>query len=104
MEVKPIEEDAISFAKRAEMFYKKRPKLVNLVEKFYRAYRVSAKRCDHISSKLHSANSTITTVFSEQFAMAELDSPSKTFSIKQNPTKEGMGVLQREEYKVDFWV
>lgn len=50
--LKLIEEDADSFAKRAEMFYKKRPELVHLVEEFYRAYRALAERCDHISGEL----------------------------------------------------
>ncbi|KAK3000474.1 hypothetical protein RJ639_020635 [Escallonia herrerae] len=36
--IKLIEEDADSFARRAEMYYKKRPELMRLVEEFYRAY------------------------------------------------------------------
>ncbi|GLJ15245.1 hypothetical protein SUGI_0249340 [Cryptomeria japonica] len=50
-----IEEDADSFAKRAEMYYKKRPELISLVEEFYRAYRALAERYDHISGELHHA-------------------------------------------------
>lgn len=50
-----IEEDAESFAKRAEMYYKKRPELISLVEGFYRAYRALAERYDHISGELHHA-------------------------------------------------
>ncbi|KAL4180211.1 hypothetical protein AMTRI_Chr13g124100 [Amborella trichopoda] len=83
--LKLIEEDADSFAKRAEMFYKKRPELVNLVEEFYRAYRALAERCDHISGELHSANSTIATVFPEQFAMAEPDSLSNPSPSNKTP-------------------
>ncbi|KAK9999226.1 hypothetical protein SO802_018829 [Lithocarpus litseifolius] len=42
-----IEEDADSIARRAEMYYKKRPELMKLVEEFYRAYRALAERYDH---------------------------------------------------------
>ena len=45
--LKLIEEDADSFAKRAEMYYQKRPELVSLVEEFYRAYRSLAEPYDH---------------------------------------------------------
>ncbi|KAH7429389.1 hypothetical protein KP509_09G045900 [Ceratopteris richardii] len=47
-----IEEDADSFAKRAEMFYQKRPELVNLVEEFYRAYRSLAERYDYLTGEI----------------------------------------------------
>ncbi|KAJ6930264.1 hypothetical protein NC652_013946 [Populus alba x Populus x berolinensis] len=39
-----IEEDGDSFAKRAEMYYKKRPELIHFVEDSYRAYRALAER------------------------------------------------------------
>ncbi|KAJ8427187.1 hypothetical protein Cgig2_012855 [Carnegiea gigantea] len=44
--LKLIEEDADSFAQRAEMYYKKRPELISMVEDFYRAYRSLAERYD----------------------------------------------------------
>eukprot|EP00249_Psilotum_nudum_P025292 c29627_g1_i1 orf=3-425(-) len=50
--LKIIEEDADSFAKRAEMYYKRRPELLNLVEAFYRAYRALAERY-HLTGELH---------------------------------------------------
>ncbi|XP_071741334.1 protein NETWORKED 3A-like [Rutidosis leptorrhynchoides] len=40
--LKLIEEDADSFAKRAEMYYKKRPELITILEDFYRSYRALA--------------------------------------------------------------
>ncbi|KAL4191703.1 hypothetical protein AMTRI_Chr07g31210 [Amborella trichopoda] len=61
--MKLIEEDADSFAKRADIFYKKRHELVNLVEELYMAHRALTERCSHISGNFHSANSTIATVF-----------------------------------------
>ncbi|PNY08053.1 hypothetical protein L195_g004564, partial [Trifolium pratense] len=46
--LKLIEEDADSFAQRAEMFYKKRPELVSMVEDFYRRHRLLAERYDQV--------------------------------------------------------
>lgn len=50
--LKLIEEDADSFAKKAELYFKKRPELVNLVEEFYRIYRSLAERYDHVTGEL----------------------------------------------------
>ena len=49
--LKLIEQNADSFAQRAEMYYKKRPELVNMVEDFYRAYRSLAERFDLFRSE-----------------------------------------------------
>ncbi|XP_041016744.1 protein NETWORKED 3C isoform X1 [Juglans microcarpa x Juglans regia] len=48
--LKLIEEDADSFAQRAEMYYKKRPELISMVEEFYRAHRSLAERYDQLKS------------------------------------------------------
>ncbi|XP_061348624.1 protein NETWORKED 2A-like [Gastrolobium bilobum] len=61
-----LHDDGDSFAKRAEMYYKKRPELVNFVEETFRAYRALAERYDHLSKELQSANRTIASVFPEQ--------------------------------------
>lgn len=45
-----VEHDADSFAKRAEMYYKKRPQLVSMIEDFRRAHRSLAVRCDQLRS------------------------------------------------------
>lgn len=50
--LKLIEEDADSFAKKAEMYYQKRPELVSHVEDFYRMYRSLAERYDHLTGEL----------------------------------------------------
>ncbi|XP_044493273.1 protein NETWORKED 2D-like [Mangifera indica] len=68
--LKLIEEDGDSFAKRAEMYYKKRPELISFVEEAYRAYRALAERYDHISTELQNANTTIAAVFPEQVQFA----------------------------------
>ncbi|RWW07961.1 hypothetical protein GW17_00028627 [Ensete ventricosum] len=45
-----IEEEADSFAKRAEMYYKRRPQLVDMIEDFYRAHRSLAEQYDQLKS------------------------------------------------------
>ncbi|KAH7848095.1 hypothetical protein Vadar_033750 [Vaccinium darrowii] len=83
--IKIIEEDGDSFAQRAEMYYKKRPELLNFVEDSFRGYRALAERYDHISKELQSANRTIASVCPEkvQLAMDEEDeeiSPTTTMT------------------------
>ncbi|XP_073158477.1 kinase-interacting protein 1-like [Henckelia pumila] len=75
--LKLIEEDGDSFAKRAEMYYKRRPELITSVEEAYKAFRALADRYDLLSKELQNANHTIATVFPEQvqFAMDEDDEP-----------------------------
>ncbi|KAJ8640476.1 hypothetical protein MRB53_017170 [Persea americana] len=68
-----IEEDADSFGKRAEMYYKNRPELINFVEESYRAYRALADRYEHISGELQNANNTIANLFPDQVQLAMED-------------------------------
>ncbi|PIN06765.1 hypothetical protein CDL12_20681 [Handroanthus impetiginosus] len=49
--LKLVEEDADSFAQRAEMYYKKRPELISMVEDFYRTHRSLAERYDQVKSE-----------------------------------------------------
>jgi hypothetical protein len=46
-----IQEEADSFAKRADMYYTRRPELINLIEQFYRAHRSLAERYDHLKGE-----------------------------------------------------
>ncbi|KAJ1435709.1 Protein Networked [Sesbania bispinosa] len=46
--LKLIEQDADSFAQRAEMYYKKRPELVSMVQDFYRTHRSLAEKYDQV--------------------------------------------------------
>ncbi|GFQ05333.1 hypothetical protein PHJA_002677400 [Phtheirospermum japonicum] len=64
--IKLIEEDADSFARRAEMYYKKRPELMKLVEEFYRAYRALAERYNHATGELRHAQQTIAKAFPDE--------------------------------------
>ncbi|XP_051127362.1 protein NETWORKED 1A-like isoform X2 [Andrographis paniculata] len=79
--IKLIEEDADSFARRAEMYYKKRPELMKLVEEFYRAYRALAERYNHAMGELHHAHRTIAKVFPDHIPVELVDdSPSKVWT------------------------
>ncbi|GFY85040.1 kinase interacting (KIP1-like) family protein [Actinidia rufa] len=84
--IKLIEEDADSFARRAEMYYKKRPELMKLVEEFYRAYRALAERYDHATGELRHAHRTMAEAFPNQvpFVLPD-DSPSEASSHEQDP-------------------
>ncbi|KAL6616816.1 hypothetical protein ACP70R_039086 [Stipagrostis hirtigluma subsp. patula] len=66
-------EEADSFSKRAEMYYKRRPEVITQVEEVYRAYRGLADRYDIMSGELHKANHTIATAFPDQVQYAMLE-------------------------------
>ncbi|RAL42155.1 hypothetical protein DM860_011938 [Cuscuta australis] len=86
--IKLIEEDADSFARRAEMYYKKRPELMKLVEEFYRAYRALAERYDHATGVIHHAHKTMAEAFPNQVPMGgfvEYDSPLSSATDPQTP-------------------
>ncbi|KAL2323523.1 hypothetical protein Fmac_027902 [Flemingia macrophylla] len=71
--IKLIEEDADSFARRAEMYYKKRPELMKMVEDFYRAYRALAERYDHATGVIRHAHRTMAEAFPNQVPMMLTD-------------------------------
>ncbi|XP_047338242.1 protein NETWORKED 1C-like [Impatiens glandulifera] len=64
--IKLIEEDADSFARRAEMYYKKRPELMKLVKEIYRAYHALAERYHNATSVLKQAHKTMSEAFPNQ--------------------------------------
>ncbi|KAK9073889.1 hypothetical protein SSX86_006483 [Deinandra increscens subsp. villosa] len=86
--IKLIEEDADSFARRAEMYYKKRPELMKLVEEFYRAYRALAERYYYATSELRHAQKTLQAAFPDQ---------GEPFTLPEDLLKETVGVLQAEK-------
>ncbi|KAK9083736.1 hypothetical protein Scep_030207 [Stephania cephalantha] len=84
--IKLIELDADSFARRAEMYYKKRPELMKLVEEFYRAYRALAERYDHATGALRQAHRTMAEAFPNQVPLVLTDdSPSGPFPMESEP-------------------
>ncbi|KAH0721557.1 hypothetical protein KY284_006587 [Solanum tuberosum] len=84
--IKIIEEDADSFARRAEMYYKRRPELMKLIEELYRAYRALAERYDHVIGELRQAQKTMSEAFPDQlpFLLAE-DSPMRSSTQVTEP-------------------
>nr|CAB3499623.1 unnamed protein product [Digitaria exilis] len=76
--IKLINEDADSFARRAEMYYKKRPELMKLVEEFYRAYRALAERYDQATGALRQAHRTMSEAFPNQMPSMSDESPSSS--------------------------
>ncbi|KAL4588145.1 hypothetical protein LXL04_001025 [Taraxacum kok-saghyz] len=78
--IKLIEEDADSFARRAEMYYKKRPELMKLVEEMYRAYRALAERYVHATGALRQAHKTMSEAFPNQVpTMSDDQSPNSPY-------------------------
>ncbi|KZV31605.1 golgin subfamily B member 1 [Dorcoceras hygrometricum] len=86
--IKLIEEDADSFARRAEMYYKKRPELMKLVEEFYRAYRALAERYNHATGELRHAHRTIAKAFPDQVPL-ELFDDMKSSAHERDPQTPG---------------
>lgn len=109
--MKIIDDDGDSFAQRAEMYYRKRPELINFVEDSYRSYRALAERYDHLSKELQSANRTIATVFPEhvQFAMDAEDeenqgvsSPSNKAAFKPNANIPNVPAIPKKDFMAPF--
>ncbi|KAI3450206.1 hypothetical protein Pfo_006871 [Paulownia fortunei] len=86
-----IEEDADSFAKKAEIYYRNRPKLTSLVEDFYRKYRSLAERYDHVTGKLRR---NIPSDLPEIGGLEELD-------LRCQSLEEGMRRVQAEKAEME---
>ncbi|KAD4177997.1 hypothetical protein E3N88_26588 [Mikania micrantha] len=89
--IKLIEEDADSFARRAEMYYKKRPELMKLVEEFYRAYRALAERYDYATSELRHAQKTLQAAFPNQEPLTLPEDLSSSID-PNDPKNESFGL------------
>ncbi|KAF8110073.1 hypothetical protein N665_0088s0084 [Sinapis alba] len=84
--LKIINEDGDTFAIRAEMYYRKRPEIVNFVEEAFRSYRALAERYDHLSTELQSANHMIATAFPEHVPFP-LDDDDDADDNHEKPSK-----------------
>ncbi|TVU31106.1 hypothetical protein EJB05_22776 [Eragrostis curvula] len=98
--IKLINEDADSFARRAEMYYKKRPELMKLVEEFYRAYRALAERYDQATGALRQAHRTISEAFPNEMPSMSDDSPSAS-SQEMDPHTPDMPNYARAPFDSD---
>ncbi|KAE9589186.1 hypothetical protein Lal_00000289 [Lupinus albus] len=96
--IKLIEEDADSFARRAEMYYKKRPELMKMVEEFYRAYRALAERYDHATGVIRDAHRTMSEAFPNQIpTMDETEAEPHTPDVR-HPSS---AFLEKDELQKD---
>lgn len=82
--LKLIEEEGDSFAKKAEMYYEKRPVLISHVEDFYRMYRSLAERYDHLTGELRK---NIPSVLQSQGSGSDFGSEPPTPSPDRKPAR-----------------
>ncbi|ONM33029.1 uncharacterized protein [Zea mays] len=89
--IKIIDEDADSFARRAEMYYKRRPELMSLLEELYRAYRALAERYDHAAGELRQAHKKMAEAFPDEFQLDfDDDLPTETSSTETETDNRDM--------------
>ncbi|KAK8956572.1 hypothetical protein KSP39_PZI001438 [Platanthera zijinensis] len=87
--LKLIEEEGDSFAKKAEMYYQRRPKLLAHVEDFYRMYRALAERYDNVTGELRkNMPSDLRSQSSGTGSDFGADPPSPSFSPSSNQMPE----------------
>ncbi|KAI9180155.1 hypothetical protein LWI28_001830 [Acer negundo] len=89
--LKLIEEDADSFAQRAEMYYKKRPELISMVEDFYRAHRSLAERYDQVKSE---TGTRLLTTYGSPFK----HKPQKLMNVMDQTYYSYSGTSDTEDY------
>ena len=82
--LKLIEDEGDSFAKKAEMYFQRRPLLVNHVENFYRMYRALAERYDNVTGELRKGLA----LQSQGLGISETDSETQSISPSPEPNME----------------
>lgn len=88
-----IEEEGDSFAKKAEIYYQRRPLLVTHVENFYRMYRALAERYDNVTGELRknvpsSLQSQGSVGISESDSETQSPSPSSQANLEQKTPQQ----------------
>jgi KIP1-like protein len=66
------EEDADSFASRAEMYFRNRPRLMELVKELYQAYHTLAEQYNHAVRALHQTQRRVIEVFPNTLVTAQI--------------------------------
>ncbi|XP_054797065.1 protein NETWORKED 4A-like [Prosopis cineraria] len=100
--LKLIEEDADSFAKKAEMYYQKRPELISLVEDFYRMYRSLAERYDHVTIELR--KNIPSDLQSQGSGISDIGSVSGQSSAMPSPGRPGHRKSSNRAAGFDFFL
>lgn len=80
-----IEEDGDSFAKRAEMYYKRRPQLIKVLEDLHKSYRSLAEKYDQLRSDNHSGNPRS---FSPFRSLRQIQNFEAKLVLPETPTSE----------------
>ncbi|CAN0899063.1 Protein NETWORKED 3A [Linum grandiflorum] len=98
--LKVIEQDADSFAQRAEMYYKKRPELINMVEDFYRTHRSLVEEYDQLNKSTTTSHSDIYDHHhhEDSAAESEVDDPE----LEEEEILADAGELLDEEQQNSF--
>lgn len=92
--LKIINEDADTFAQRAEMYFKKRPQLVNMVEGIYRSHRLLAEGCDQIKCASRTrilaawTSALPLTKYSEEILISSMEKSYDSYSESFDPESE----------------
>ncbi|XP_062193649.1 protein NETWORKED 4B-like [Phragmites australis] len=81
-----IEDEGDSFAKKAEMYFQRRPLLVTHVENFYRMYRALAERYDNVTGELR--KNIPSSLQSQGSGISEADSETHSTSSSPEPNTE----------------
>ncbi|KAJ4967709.1 hypothetical protein NE237_014410 [Protea cynaroides] len=81
--IKLVEEDADTFKRRVELYYRKRPEFMKLIEEFYRAYRALAERYDHATGALRQAHRSMAEAFPDQVPFLLPDDSPAGFSTTE---------------------
>ncbi|WVZ72430.1 hypothetical protein U9M48_020894 [Paspalum notatum var. saurae] len=84
--LKLIEDEGDSFAKKAEMYFQRRPLLVTHVENFYRMYRALAERYDNVTGELR--KNLPSSLQSQSSGISETDSETQSTSPSSEPNIE----------------
>ncbi|KAL5228838.1 hypothetical protein ABZP36_017103 [Zizania latifolia] len=88
-----IEDEGDSFAKKAEMYFQRRPLLVTHVENFYRMYRALAERYDNVTGELRknipsSLQSQGSLSVSESDSETQFTSPTTEPNLEERTPKQ----------------
>uniref|UniRef100_A0A0D9UX79 NAB domain-containing protein n=1 Tax=Leersia perrieri TaxID=77586 RepID=A0A0D9UX79_9ORYZ len=91
-----IEDEGDSFAKKAEMYFQRRPLLVTHVENFYRMYRALAERYDNVTGELRK---NIPSSLQSQGSLGVSESDSETQSTPPTPEPNSEEKTPKEKRK-----
>lgn len=99
--LKLVEEDADFFAKRAEMYYKRRPELINMVEDLYRSHRSLAEQYDQVKSESGTRLVTIPWSSPLSFKKFQLEKSISLGDKAYDSYSETCGPEESDESEVD---